>query len=513
MTRIAIIGSGIGGLSAALDLAAEGHEVTVFEKEAAPGGKMREVGPARIAGGPTVFTMGWVFEELFEAAGLRLSDYVRLTPLDVLARHAWDANGTFDLHAGPARATEAVGAFFGAAEARNYTAFLGETASIYRTLERSFLAAPRPSPISLSARIGFHRIGALLALKPLSTLYGALARRFRDPRLVQLFARYATYTGASPFKAPATLMLIAHVEQAGVSLVEGGILRLAEALRRAAEAKGAVFRLGAGVARIETHGGRASGLVLDSGERHAANVVIANADSHALASGLFGDSAQGAVAPTPRAARSLSACVWTATGQASGFPLAHHNVVFSRGYRAEFDAIFGRGESPAEPTVYVCAQDRGHGADAPSTERFQILTNAPAHGDTTPYGEKERARCRTAMMEQLARCGLTLTLESETLTAPPDFARLFPATGGAIYGRANHGMWAPFRRPGSRTRLPGLYLAGGGSHPGAGVPMAALSGRLAAQSVRVDLVSTRTSRPAAISGGISTRSATTGVTR
>ena len=108
------------------------------------------------------------------------------------------------------------------------------------------------------------------------------------------------------------------------------------------------------------------------------------------------------------------------------------------------------------------------------------------------------------LVEQLARCGLTLTLESETLTAPPDFARLFPATGGAIYGRANHGMWAPFRRPGSRTRLPGLYLAGGGSHPGAGVPMAALSGRLAAQSVRVDLVSTRTSRPAAISGGMST---------
>ncbi len=513
--RIAVIGAGIGALACALELSAAGAAVTVLEKGTAEGGKMREVGPDRIAGGPTVFTMKWVFDELFAAAGLDFDAYVGLEPLPVLARHAWDARTRFDLFADRARAIDAVGAFAGAPQARSFADFLDATARVYGTLERTFLAAAKPGPVGLAARIGFHRLGALLALRPFSTLWGDLGRYFPDPRLRQLFGRYATYTGASPFAAPATLMLIAHVEQSGVWRVQGGMQRLAEAMRAAAEARGARFRFGAKAARVEVDRGRASGVTLEGGERIAADAVICNADAAALGRGLFGEAARAAVAPTPPAKRSLSAMVWTARAKVSGFPLLHHTVAFSRDYAAEFEAI-RRGQVPAEPTVYLCAQDRdavGAGASGGS-ERLQILINAPPAGDARPFDESETERCRQATLAQLDRCGLTLEMDpsATVLTTPADFERLFPATGGALYGRATHGWTAPFARPGARTRLPGLYLAGGGAHPGAGVPMAALSGRSAAACAIADLASTRRSSRAAISGGTPTASRTTAAT-
>ncbi|MEM6667334.1 MAG: FAD-dependent oxidoreductase, partial [Pseudomonadota bacterium] len=179
--------------------------------------------------------------------------------------------------------------------------------------------------------------------------------------------------------------------------------------------------------------------------------------------------------------------------RAEGFPLVRHSVFFNRDYADEFGAIFKRGEISAEPTVYVCAQDRLDGDSAPDgPERMLILVNAPADGDKTDYDERMRDQCTRQMMAQLSRCGLQLATEPArtVLTTPKEFAALFPATGGALYGRASHGWQASFKRPDARTKLPGLYLAGGSIHPGAGVPMAALSGRLAAASLLSDCVST-----------------------
>ena len=505
---VVIIGAGIGGLACAIDLAAQGLQVTVVERAAQAGGKMRQAQfqGRTIDSGPTVFTMRWVFDALFDAAGASFEDHVALQPLETLARHAWSGNERFDLFADIDRTAQAVGDFAGAAEARGFLAFCAESRSIYRTLKQPFLASSRPNPVSLSARIG--RPGALLGIRPFATMWGALSRHFRDPRLCQLFGRYATYNGSSPFLSPATLMLIAHVEQDGVWTIGGGMQRLAQALENLARARGVQFRFGQEARNIVVDNGRAAAVVLASGERLEAAAVVVNADPAALSAGLLGKEASAGVRPLMQKDRSLSAVTWAMTAKTSGFSLLHHNVFFSRDYKREFDRIFGQSRLPDAPTVYVCAQDRGKGA-APAEERLLLLMNAPANGDKTNYPAEEIAQCQTSVFRQMEQCGLQIEPQQSQVTTPADFHRLFPATGGALYGRASHGWRASFRRPGSATAIPGLYLAGGSTHPGAGVPMAAMSGRLAAQRLISDRASMRPFRQAAIFGGISTASAAT----
>ena len=502
-----IVGAGIAGLTAAVDLARQGIAVTVLERAAAPGGKMRELETAGVAldAGPTVFTMRWVFDALFADAGSTLAEHVALTKADILARHAWSDTERLDLFADPARTEAAIGDFAGAEEARGYRAFREESARIYRTLEHTFITAPRPTALSLMGSVARQGVGGLWSIRPFDTMWAALGRHFRDPRLRQLFGRYATYCGSSPFLAPATLMLVAHVEQEGVWLVEGGMHRLAAALAGLATQHGATIRYGAEVAEIVTGSGRATGVRLASGEFVAAATVVVNADASALASGLLGASVRHAV-PAPTGVRSLSAVTWAMQAETDGFPLSRHTVFFSRDYPAEFDAI-ARGALPGEPTVYVCAQDRDDsGTVQAGPERLLVLVNAPAVGDTRPFPESEIAACADRTFSLLQRCGLRLRPTAPpVVTTPAGFNQLFPATGGALYGQATHGPMASFARPGSRTAVPGLYLAGGSVHPGAGVPMAALSGRLAASRVMADLGSTRRSRPAAMRGGMSMR--------
>ncbi|MBK1658033.1 1-hydroxycarotenoid 3,4-desaturase CrtD [Paracraurococcus ruber] len=490
--RVIVIGAGMGGLAAALDLAARGREVLVLERAAAPGGKMRRIaiGDAGVDGGPTVFTMRWVFEGLFAAAGANLADHLPLQPVRVLARHAWDgAPGRLDLFADIRDSADAIGAFAGPAEARGYLAFVERARKTYAALEDPFIKAPRPTPVSLVSRAGLGGMGRLLATSPFSTLWAALGEHFRDERLRQLFGRYATYVGSSPFLAPATLMLIAHVEQSGVWLVEGGMHRIARAMAALAEAKGARFRYGAEVRQILTRGGRAAGVQLADGEVLEADSVVANSDVSAIGTGRFGPQVAKAAEAVPRARRSLSAITWAMHVETTGFPLVRHNVFFSRDYAAEFGDLSARGRVPASPTVYVCAQDRGD-ADTPpgGPERLLVLINAPARGDSQPLGATEVAAAEAACFGLLERCGLRVARDParEVLTTPTGFDALFPATGGALYGMAVHGWQASFSRPGARTRLPGLYLAGGSAHPGAGVPMATLSGRLAAAAVMED---------------------------
>ena len=480
--RVVVIGAGIGGLVAGLELAARGEEVTILERAATPGGKMREVAVdgVRMDAGPTVFTMRWVFEELFAAIGESLEDHLALRPATTLARHAWSAGERLDLFADKQRSADAIGRFAGPAEARGYLEFCARAQRVYRTLEGPFIRAQKPGPVSLVAAAGLGGLPDLWRISPFRTLWQALGEHFSDPRLRQLFGRYATYCGASPFQAPATLMLVAHVEQAGVWLVEGGMHRIAATLAALAAARGARVRYGAEAAAIVVAGGRASGVRLADGEWLPADAVVVNADAAAVAEGLFGGPAASSVGRMPPQRRSLSALTWNLRTDAADFPLLRHNVFFSADYAAEFAAL-RRGALPPAPTVYICAQDRGD-ADAGPTdaaERLLVLVNAPATGDRGGVAPAELARCETAALDLLERCGLRIALAG-LRTGPAEFERLFPATGGALYGQASHGWRASFTRPGARTKLPGLYLCGGSVHPGPGVPMAALSGRLAA---------------------------------
>lgn len=512
--RIVVIGAGAGGLAAAAALSAQGFAVTVLERADAVGGKMRQVSPADrpMDAGPTVFTMRWVFDALFDSAGARLEDHMTIRPATTLARHAWDDGAPFDLFADIDRAADEVGRRFDAREAAGFRAFCAEGAAMFATLKAPFLAASRPDPFTLAARVGISGLAALAATRPFETLWSALGQHFADPRLRQLFGRYATYCGSSPFRAPATLMLIAHVEQDGVWLVDGGMHAVAQGVAELARKNGATIRTGVEVARIETSSAGVSGVILTSGERIACDAAVFAGDAAALPAGLLGPEVAGAAPAPPDHLRSLSAITWCLDAPTDGFELLRHTVFFSPDYPAEFDALHA-GRLPDEPTVYVCAQDRGD-EPAPRTgpERLLVLVNAPPRGDDLQPTDIETCERRT--FRHLERCGLKIDRQAGQAirTAPGDFDRLFPGSRGAIYGRASHGWASSFTRPGSKSAVPGLWLAGGGVHPGAGVPMATLSGMLCAQAIAKARASTRRYRPAATPGGISTPSATTAPT-
>ncbi|MFN0217320.1 MAG: 1-hydroxycarotenoid 3,4-desaturase CrtD, partial [Hyphomicrobium sp.] len=484
--RIIVIGAGVGGLTAAVDLARRGANVTVLERAATPGGKMRHVmvDGAAIDAGPTVFTMRWIFEGLFADCGTRLDAHLDLTPADILARHAWRQGGRLDLFADIDKSAEAIADFAGPKEAEGYRTFCARGADIYRTLVQTFIATEKPSnPFDLVFRVGLSRLDALWRTAPMKSMWSAIGENFNDPRLRQLFGRYATYVGSSPFLAPATLMLVAHVEQDGVWLVRGGMHEVARALQKLGVAQGAQYRFDAHVREIIIDGGRARGVVLESGEHLEADAVVFNGDANAVASGLLGSAPSRATVVAPREARSLSAITWCARTTTRGFPLAHHNVFFAEDYMREFDSIFNRRTLTEAPTVYVCAQDRGGGAtlEDGAPERLLLLINAPPDGDLGAFSEADLARFERGAQDLLQACGLTIEGAHDGVsTTPYEFNQLFPATGGALYGLASHGPNATFQRPAAVTRIPGLYFAGGSAHPGAGVPMAAMSGRLAA---------------------------------
>ena len=521
--HVVVVGAGMGGLVSALLLAHSGVRVTLVEAAAAPGGKMRQitVGGVPVDSGPTVFTMRWVFEQICSQVGCNLSDLVKLEPLDILCRHAWaDTGQRLDLFTDMARSADAIAQFSSPQEAQRFVAFCKKAKAIYNHLEGPYIRSSRPSLTSMGADLGVKGLAALASLGPFASLWQSLGHYFHDPRLRQLFGRYATYCGASPWAAPATLMLVAHVELDGVWSVEGGMHALAKAIAAQAERQGASLRYSAPCQRILVRDGRACGIELAGGEQLMADAVIFNGDASALAQGLLGDDARCAAKNTPLAKRSLSAVTWSVNAKTSGFPLVRHNVFFDADYKREFDDIFKQHKLPSRGTVYVCAQDRTDTAHVMhGNERLLCLVNAPAVGDQTAGQNltlSEIQACQEQSLKMLGQCGLDLDLTSATAhtvqTTPTEFNQLFPGTGGALYGPASHGWMLPFQRPSSASKLPGLYLAGGSVHPGPGVPMAALSGQLAAATVMAHLASTRPLGRVRISGGTSMPSAMTAST-
>ena len=329
----------------------------------------------------------------------------------------------------------------------------GARAQIYRALEQPFLRGSRPNPLSLAVRAGCAALPRAARASRRSRRCGTRsATHFADPRLRQLFGRYATYCGSSPFLAPATLMLVAHVEQAGVWLVEGGMHRLAQALARAGRARAARrFATARTSSEILVRDGRAAGVRLAGGETIAADAVVFNGDVAALAPGLLG---------ATRARRSADAHAAPGAALAVGPDLgllarderlsaaAPHRLLLGRLPRASSTTSSRTARLPRDPTVYVCAQDRDRRRRAAPPE----AARAPAAASSTrrraamrrPIDPEEIGTMRSTDLPppgRAAACRSSARRATALRTTPADFARLFPATGGALYGRASHG-WA-----------------------------------------------------------------------
>ena len=506
-TDIVVVGAGIAGLAAAARLAAAGRSVAVLERADAPGGKIRAV--PTIAGpcdaGPTVMTMADVFEDLFADCGERLTDHVTLEPMAVIARHLWEDGTRLDLHGDPALSLRAVRAAFGAVTAGRFATLSASFARLLDAFDAPMMRSAEPSVPRLSAAVAA-RPRLLADMAPHRSLSAHLRARLREPRLAQLLGRYATYVGGSPFAAPALLGLISQAEARGVWRVSGGMHALPRAVAALAERRGARIRCGVHVERLERDG---EGWRVAAGpDSILARDVLFAGDPRALAAGLLGPDPAPAVPRRAAHPRSLSACVLAFAARARGLDIAHHTVLF--GDEAEEFGALAEGRLPTRGTLYLCAQDRAaDGSGAPDgPERFEIILNAPPG---LALSDEETRRCTTLILDRLARFGLTFDPPPgpEALTTPAGFEAMFPGSMGSLYGLSPHGSTAALRRPKARTRLPGLWLAGGGTHPGAGVPMAALSGRHAAEAILKVRPSTSPSLRGATPGGTSTPSPTT----
>jgi phytoene desaturase len=489
--RAVIIGAGIGGLSAAIRLAAAGWQVTIVEKNAQVGGKMSEITEDgfRWDTGPSVITMRHVLEDLFAAAGRRLTDYLTLLPVEPLARYFYPDGKVLDVTADLSEMANRISAFE-PHDVEGYLAYLAYAARIHRITGPIFIY-DQPPTLRSFARVPLHE---WLRADPLRTMDRAIRAHVRSPHLRQLLGRFATYVGGSPYEAPATLNVIAHVELVGgVWYPQGGIYAIARALRQLAEELGVDICTGQPVQRINVQAGHATGVTLGDGSVIRAQAVVANVDVTTVYERLLPD-----VPSAPRRAARLKSYEPSCSGfilllgvEGISENLAHHNVFFSNDYRQEFDFIFKKRLPAPDPTIYVSITSKSDPSHAPSGhENWFVLVNAPALSDRYDWATHAQAY-RDVVLERLATVyGLDVRsrIVTERILTPVDLEAMSGAYRGALYGASANSKWTAFRRPHNRcTEVKGLYFAGGTTHPGGGVPMVMLSGKVAAELLLHDM--------------------------
>lgn len=478
MKKVAVIGAGFGGLSCAIRLAHQGYQVEVFEQLSTPGGKAstNTLGGYRFDTGPSLLTMKEEFEELFRSCGEEFSDFLEIVPLHPLCNYFFSDGSRLSSYTNRAHFREEI-ARISPEPASHLDRFLDYIAGIYR----------RTQDIFLRHALGWRSLRSVFSLPfidPLRTMHRAVSGFFRDPRLIQLFDRYATYNGSSPYKVPATLNIIPHVEyNMGAYTVKEGIYAISQALYQLALKQGVVFHFSQPVEAILHEGRRLKGIQV-GGEKLDAAIVVSNVDVFTTYHRLLKDS-QAYYARLYRRLEPSSSGLVFYWGISRSFPeLCVNNIFFSSDYPGEFRDIFENRTCPADPTVYINITSKESPQDAPPDgENWFVLVNAPPH--TGQDWKKETERVRRAVLSRLSQ---TLGQKIEPLIVAEDSlnpAQIEQKTGsyqGGLYGISSNSRVAAFlRHPNCSRRYRGLYFAGGSAHPGGGMPLALLSGKIAAE--------------------------------
>jgi len=479
VAEVVIVGGGVGGLCAAIRLRALGHAVTVCERADRFGGKLdaRTRDGFTFETGPSLVTLPDVLDDTLATAGSRLADEVDLVRLPRPFRYHWPDGSTLETADDPEATAEAFEAFSRGAGAA-YRSLIERGRRIWELSERTFFAGPMDHPLEVVRRLRSPM--DLVRIDGARTLATVARRRFTDPRLQQWLGRYATYSGSSPWRAPATLACIPAIEAVhGCWYVRGGLGALRDALVRVAERTGARLLAAAEVTGIRHDGRTVAGVRLTDGTTLDADVVVSDVDAEHLYRDLLPDPSS--LRRVWRTERSTSGVVVLAALDGRTPGIAHHDVWFSGDYRAEFDAMVGAGRPAAEPTVYACVSAVTDPTQAPDgAENWFVLINAPS-ADGLDW-DSLRQQQHDTVLGVLARHGVDVAGRArwtETIT-PADLAARYRNPGGAIYGTSSNGRRAAFVRPGNRGPLHGLYLVGGTSHPGGGLPLVASSARIVA---------------------------------
>ena len=487
--RVAIIGGGLGALSGAIRLAQLGFSVQLFEKNPKIGGKVNEVilEGYRFDTGASLLTMPFVIDELFDFAGFKRSDYLDFMPMDPICRYFFPDGSVMDASADQAKMETAI-AQLSPNDVKAYQRFLKYAERIHDLTAEIFMFTPIHEFRKLMRPRYFRTLFRLYQIDPFRTVHESVSRFFSDPRLVQLFDRYATYNGSDPFQAPATLNIIPYIEYGlGAYYIRGGIYRLVDALETIARKRGVQIRTSAKVERICYVGKQVNGVQVN-GERVEADYVLCGADAVVAYHELI-DRHQHRREGLNQLEPSLSGMVFLWGVRHKHPRLAHHNIIFSSDYAAEFRQIFKHQQVPDAPTIYIAITSKADAGHAPADgENWFVLLNMPYLAPGQIW-EQEKTRMRTVVLATLKQLGLDIAdrIVVEQVYTPEDFSTLYASNRGSIYGVSSNSKTTAFKRLPNRSRvLDGLYFAGGSVHPGGGIPLVMLSGKMAATLIAED---------------------------
>jgi diapolycopene oxygenase len=483
MKRVAVVGAGLGGMAAAIRLSHAGFAVDVFEQSPEAGGKAATFSASgyRFDTGPSLLTMPFVFRRLFEEAGERLEDHLDLVLLEPMCTNFFP-DGTVISESSDRGRFSAEIALKTLERPESLIRYLDHGRRIYDATARLFLFQSIQESL-FHGGVSLSDLPAVSRLDAARSLHRANGSFFKDPRLIQLFDRYATFNGSNPFRAPATLAIIPAVEYGfGGFTVRGGIVAVPRAYERIARKKGVRFHLGCRVEEIVVEGRRARG-VKAGGEKVPFNAVVTNADVLSTYRFLLPGARDRLARRYERLEPSTSALVFL-WGMKAAFPeLTVSNVFFPPDYKREFDDLFARRRCPADPAVFVSVTSKVTPADAPAgRENWFVMVNAPA--DFGQDWRAETARVRGAVLSRLKEAlgrDVENLIETEKTITPPAIAMGTSSTRGSLYGiSSNSRMSAFLRHPNRHPRIKGLYFCGGSAHPGGGMPLVTLSGMIAA---------------------------------
>ncbi len=482
----AVIGGGIAGLTAAALLARNGVQTTLFERNAAVGGKMSllEIDGFSWDMGPSLLTMPEILRETWALCGARLEDDLDLIPLPNTCRYHW-ADGTV---------IDEDREFWRRSDVAR---FLRYAEGLWQISEDAFL---RNDITRWQSWFSSRTLGALRHFPKIAssrTLAESVRRFFDDRHVLQIFLRFATYNGSSPYKTPSAFNIIPYVQATfGGWYVRGGLHQISVKLRELAESRGAMIRTGTEVTALlppATHSQQWLVRCSD-GDSALFDGIICNQDVLTAHETLMPASFRDKFRETHLDVLELSTSGFVMfLGVRGTHPrLAHHNIFFSDDYPLEFTEMFDRRAPATDPTIYVAINAKSDPARAPANcENWFVLVNAPAASSAVdwsaisgPYGDAILKRLES----KFGFDGLRERIVVRRDFTPADFQKTHLAYAGSLYGFASHGLMTAFQRPRITPRgLPRFHFAGGTTHPGGGVPLAMLSGRIAADKLLADL--------------------------
>ncbi len=495
MSKVIVIGAGVGGLSTAARLAKAGHFVEIYEASDRVGGKCRTewIGDYAFDTGPSLLTLPAVYRDLFLKTGKRIEHILKLDPVDP----AFDYNFsdgtqlTFPNLSLPGICAE-IENKLGKKSADQWHNLMQRAEHMWDVARTPFVESELQSLYQLVKRRGF--LADLKLIAPLTSLRTLTKKYTTDPYLKMIIDRYATYSGSDPRRVPAVLLTIAFVESSfGAWHIQGGIGGLATALADRCTELGVKIHLGSEVTSIESTAGKVTGVALGN-LKIDADFVVANADAEYVYNKLISkdvravDSERKRLKKAGKSLAGFSLLLGLDNSKLLGKPrkMAHHNIFFPKNYDAEFDQIFKDRTSVTDPTIYICAPNDPLMVKGENKEAWFVLVNAPRHEPSNGFDwSKEPERYAQQLISKLDELGLDVTprLDVMEFRTPLDLENSVMAPGGSIYGTSSNGARSAFLRAKNRSPLENLFCVGGSAHPGGGLPMVGLSAEIVAEAI------------------------------